>query len=394
MRYPLIFGLVVLCAVASAAEVPPGDVLLKVELEQYGASGGLTAIAQPGASGSLAMTLGADTVVSGALKLMAGKYTLLLKTFAPAGDQDGFFIEINGVRTRRVADIGRWSVLAMPFEVAAEGAIPIAVIGQEPGLIIDQIAIVRGTYGDNKVDLTKLADTAPADGQVGLSLVSRLIVPARLRELQRAPWQPEKTTLFYSNLDAMPAGATGETKLAPGKWGQGLYVGVPDGRYDVDGSKLALGQAGTIEWWVRPRPGQRLWQDQGWHYFLHCKGKGAQDVTFDLSRHAMTGLQLTASCGKASERVGLSGSGADLQQWHHLLVSWDLRGDKQYLWLLFDGVGLGSFFPRTFGNATFSSVEFGNTPSGSELPWLFMDGALDEVRISSTPVSDRLEVRP
>jgi hypothetical protein len=374
--------------------VPPGDVLLKAELEQYGASGGLTAIAQPGASGGLGMALSADTVVSGALKLPAGKYTLLLRTFAPGGDQDGFFIEINGVRTRRVVDIGRWSTLALPFEVATEGAIPIAVIGQEPGLIIDQIAIVHGIYGDSKLDMARIAETAPAGTKVGLNLVSRLIVPARLRELQKAPWKPDRTTLFYSNLDTIPAGATGETKLAPGQWGQGLYVGVPDGRYDVDASKLALGQAGTIEWWVRPRPGQRLWQDQGWHYFLHCKGKGAGDVSFDLFRHAITGMQLTASCGQATERVGLSGSGADLEQWHHLLVSWDFRGDKQYLWLLFDGVGLGSFFPRSFTNVAFSSIEFGNTPSGSGLPWLFMDGALDEVRISSTPVADRLEVRP
>ncbi|MGE5531670.1 MAG: hypothetical protein ACM3VW_06105, partial [Bacteroidota bacterium] len=331
MRHLLLIGLIALCATAQAADVPPGDVVLKVELEQYGASGGLSAIAQPGASGGLAMALGADTIVSGALKLPAGKYTLLLRTFAPAGDQDGFFIEINGVRTRRVADIGRWSVLALPFEVAAERVTPIAVIGQEPGLIVDQIAVVRGTYGDSKVDLAKLADTAAPGARVGLVAVSRLVVPARLRELQKAPWKPEKTTLFYSNLDNIPAGATGETKLALGKWGQGLYVGVPDGRYDVDASKLALGQAGTIEWWVRPRPGQRLWQDQGWHYFLRCKGKGAQDVTFDLSRHATTGLQLTASRGQATERVALSGAGADLEQWHHLLVSWDFRGDRQYL---------------------------------------------------------------
>ncbi|MHB8997488.1 MAG: LamG-like jellyroll fold domain-containing protein [Armatimonadota bacterium] len=394
MRLLLLCCLVVLCPAAQAAEVPPGDVLLKVELEQYGASGGLTPVAQPGASAGVGMALDADTVVSGALKLPAGKYTLLLRTFAPAGDQDGFFIEINGVRTRRVAEIGRWAVLALPFEVAAEGVIPIAVIGQEPGLIVDQIAVVRGSFGDNTVDLTKLADTASPKTRVGLEAVTRLVVPVRLRELQQAPWKPEKNTLFYSNLDAVPTGATGETKLSPGKWGQGLYVGVPDGRYDVDASKLLVGQAGTVEWWVRPRPGQRLWQDQGWHYFLHCKGKGAQDVTFDLSRQANTGLQLTASCGEVTERVRVTGAGADLEQWHHLLVSWDFRSDKQYLWLLFDGVGLGSFFPRTFSSSAFSSIEFGNTPSGSELPWLFMDGALDEVRISSTPVTDRLEVQP
>lgn len=394
LRYLLLLGLMVLHAAAHGAEVPPGDVLLKVELEQYGASGGLTASAQPGASAGVGMALDTDSVVSGALKLAAGKYTLLLRTFAPAGDQDGFFIEINGVQTRRVAEIGRWAVLALPFEVAAEGPTPIAVIGQEPGLIVDQIAVVRGSFGDNTVDLTKLADTASPKARVGLEAVTRLVVPVRLRELQQAPWKPDNTTLFHSNLDAMPAGAIGETRLAPGKWGRGLYVGVPDGRYDVDASKLAFGEAGTVEWWVRPRPGQRLWQDQGWHYFLHCKGKGAQDVTFDLSRHANTGLQLTASCGEATERVRTSGAGADLEQWHHLLVSWDFRGDKQYLWLLFDGVGLGSFFSRTFSKSAFSSVEFGNTPSGSDLPWLFMDGALDEVRISSTPVTDRLEVQP
>lgn len=394
MRVMLLCGFVAVCALAQAADIPAGDVLLKAELEQYGVAGGVSTFAQPGASGGSAPALSADAVVAGALKLTAGKYTLLLRTFAPAGDQDGFFIEINGVRTRRVAEIGRWAVLALPFEVPTEGNIPVSVIGQEEGLLVDQIAVVRGTFADNSVDLTKLTDTVKPGAKQGLGLLSRLVVPARLKTMQQAPWVPDRATVFYSALEVIPPGATGATKLGPGKWGQALYVGVPDGRLDVDAMKLSALPTGTIEWWVRPRPGQRLWQDQGWHYFLHCQGRGTQDLTLDLFRHAMTGLQLTATSGTKSEKLRLAGTGADLEAWHHLLVSWDLRGDRQYLWLLFDGVGLCSFFPKSLPTASFSTIELGNTPSGSDLPWLFMDGGLDEVRISSEPVTERLEVRP
>ncbi|HCA46269.1 MAG TPA: hypothetical protein DEP45_02600 [Armatimonadetes bacterium] len=74
-----------------------------------------------------------------------------------------------------------------------------------------------------------------------------------------------------------------------------------------------------------------------------------------------------------------------------MLVSWDLRGDRQYLWAMVDGVGMQSFFPHTFDGGGFSRIEIGNSPSDWDVPYLPMDGAVDAIRISNVSVAERLE---
>lgn len=387
----LLVGCLLAALPVLAAELPPGDVLLKLEAEQYGAAAGVAVVSVPGAAGGSALSLSPEGMIVGAVKLAPGRYTLLVRAFAPAGDQDGFFIDIARARTRRTAPIGRWGVLALPLEAPGEEPLAVAVIGQEPGVVVDQLAVVRGAFKDDEVDLAKLAPTMKAGQQQGLENLSRLQLPARLRELPAGPFVPGAQTLLHEPFESVPGGATGRTSLTAGKWGQALYLGVPDGRYDVAGERVAWGATGTIEWWVRPRPGQRLWEDQGWHYFLYGAPAAPDGLRLDLSRHPAWGLQLAVTAGEVTEKLQLSTNRADPQQWHHLLVSWDLRGDRQYLWLLLDGAGLASYFPRCLPAPAFRSLQFGNTPAGSGRPWLFMDGALDELLVSTSPVSDRLE---
>jgi len=126
---------------AGAAAVPVPDVLLKSEVELYGVAMGLTArsLRVQRWQGHGAFGHGAG---GRALRLAPGQYTLLLRTRAPAGDQDGFCIEINGVRTRRVARVGRWMTIALPFSVAKEDAVQFSLIGEEPGPVVDLLAVV------------------------------------------------------------------------------------------------------------------------------------------------------------------------------------------------------------------------------------------------------------
>ena len=63
---------------------------------------------------------------------------------------------------------------------------------------------------------------------------------------------------------------------------------------------------------------------------------------------------------------------------------------RSHLWLLVDGTGKHSFFPKRHEVAGFSAIEFGNTPSHWDVPYLFMDGGIDEIRIQNTSVADRL----
>lgn len=386
--YRTMLHMLLLVAPVVAAEVPAADVLLRQEFETFGVGSGLTQQALPGASGGTAMALSAEAMVVGAWRLAAGDYTLLLRMYAPAGDQDGFFVEINGTRTRRTAPIGNLGVVAFPFRAKADEANVLQVIGQEPGLLVDQVALVRGTYNDDGVDFAALP-AAAAEG-VTMADIPRLVTPARLQELPQTAFAPGAGTVYHQSFDGPVAGMGGEHHEGEGKWGQALYLDGPDGRWDLEARALKLGPVGTIEWWVKPRPAQRLWHDQGWHYFLHGKPAAAGWLQLDLDRTPATGLRLRVSEGQATETLQLGTSSAKLDEWHHLLVSWDLTGERQFLWLLFDGVGVCSHFPRSFTSAAFESLQFCNTPAGQDMPMLPTDGGIDEVHVTSASISGRL----
>jgi len=387
-------------AVGCAAGIPEGDVLLKVELQNYGQTSGLTPVQLPDASGAYAMALGNEaTGATGGLKLDPGKYTLLVRAWAPAGDQDGFYVEIDGKRDRRVAPGTTWTVLAYNFEVEKASVVPIAIIGQEAGLAVDQIAVVKGTYETGQLKMADVPGETVAEGSVGLADLPRMTTGCSLKAVPEAPFARDANTALHQSFDGDVAGAVGDHWEVEGKFGKALYLSVPDGRFDVDASGLGIGPAGTVEFWVRPRPGQRLWHDQGWHYFLHCKPAGGKGFQLDLSQHAITELRLTASMGgrpmdkdlDPREDLQMRPDGLDVEAWHHMLVSWDLTGERQYLWLIVDGQGVQVFFEKRFDPAVkFSSIEIGNTPSGWDIPHLHIDGAIDELKISNVSVASRL----
>jgi len=387
--WPLAALILLLVGLPLWAQAP--EVVLAVAAECYGVAAGLTTTQAPGANGGIAMALSDSSTIAGGVELQPGPYTLVLRTFAPAGDQDGFFVEIAGTRTRRTAPIGSWGTLAFPFTVAKAGQVLICIIGQEPGMLVDDVALVKGTVKDGQVDTTKLV-AAGGGAKVGFEGLTRLRTACRLRDF---PPKIEKPAL-QEDFEAGPRGVVGEHRLAPGHTGQGLVLDMPDGRFDMDTAALGPLPVGTVEWWVRPRPAAQVWADQGWHYFLHGAPAAAGGPRLDLSRHPSTQLQLALSAGETRESLALSTGSLDLQEWHHLLVSWDLRGERQHLWLMLDGKGFQAFFPaaeggrKAFAPLQLSALQFGNTPSGDDIPLLPMDGAMDEVRVTTSSVADRL----
>jgi len=385
------------CHLASAADVAEDDVMLKVEVQSWGQSRGLTPVAHDEASAGIAMALASDASAVGALELAAGDYTLVLWATAPAGDADGFFIEVNGARTRLLARIGSWGTLSLPFEVAQAGPVTIQIIGQEPGLTIDQIAVVRGSYAQGEIDYADVPGETAGES-IGLDDIPRLSAPCELAAVPDAPFEADDTTVLHESFDAPCAGVVGEHRWGEGRWGQALILDMPDGRFDIDASSLGIGEQGTIEWWVKPREAAHVWWDQGWHYFLHLEPADAGGLQIDLSRAPKTQLRLTATLDGepyaleegTHETVQMNTSGLSSEDWHHMLVSWDLSGERQWMWVMIDGVGVQSFFPGTFEPSAFSRLELCNTPSDWDVPFLPMDGAIDELRISNVSVEERL----
>ncbi len=379
-----------------AAEVAEGDVMLKVEIENWGQTSGMQPMAHDEASGGIAMSMAADAVAVGGLELAAGDYTLLFWEHAPAGDQDAFFVEIQGARTRLKGHIGDWGTIVHPFSVEEAGPVTIAVIGQEPGMTLDQMAVVRGSYEAGEIAFADVPGETKGES-VGLHEISRLASPCKLAEPPSEPLPADESTVYQQDFERECGGVSGDHRWVDGPFGQALILDMPDGRFDIDASGMEIAQQGTVEWWVKTREAARVWWDQGWHYFLHLEPAQPGGLQIDMSKYG-TQMALTASLdGEAyslsegtHERTQMGTGGLSNEDWHHLLVSWDLTGDRQYLWLMIDGQGMQSFFPRTFEPGGFSRIEIGNTPSDWDIPYLPMDGAIDEVRVSDVAVGERL----
>ncbi len=384
-------------AAAHAADIAADDVMLKIEMQSWGQSRGLSPVGADEASDGVAMALAGDASAVGALELPAGDYTLVLWATAPAGDADGFFVEINGARTRLLGRIGSWGTLSLPFTVAQAGPVTIQIIGQEPGLTIDQIAVVRGAYPQGEIDYADIPGETTGES-IGLEDIPRLSAPCELAALPDAPFEADATTVFHESFDAPCAGVVGDHRWTEeGRWGQALILDMPDGRFDIDAAELGIAERGTIEWWVKPRPAARVWWDQGWHYFLHLEPATADGVQIDVSKYRTSLETWITLDGRPyaldegiNETTQMGTSGLSIEDWHHMLVSWDLSGERQWLWVMIDGVGTQSFFPRSFEPSAFARIEVGNTPSDWDVPYLPMDGAIDELRVSNVSVRERL----
>ncbi|MFO8081562.1 MAG: hypothetical protein R6V07_14835 [Armatimonadota bacterium] len=381
---------------ATAAEISEEDVVLKIEFENWGEASGLQPVAHEEAAGGVAMSMAADAVAVGGLELEPGQYTLLFFDHAPAGDQDAFFVEIDGERTRLKGHIGSWGTIVHTFTVDEAGPVTIAAIGQEAGMTVDQMAIVRGHFEPGEIAFADVPGETTGES-VGLHEISRLASPRQLAELPEAPLPADESTVYLQDFDVPCEGVVGEHRWTDGPFGQALILDMPDGRFDIDASGLEIGEQGTIEWWVKPREAARIWWDQGWHFFLHAEPVEEGGVQIDLDKHIRSMALTVTNDGEpytrtegTHERVQIGTGGYSIEDWHHMLVSWDFTGDRQYMWLMIDGAGMQSFFPRTFEPDGFSRIELCNTPSDWDIPYLPMDGAIDAIRISNVSVQARL----
>jgi len=386
-----------LVCMASAADIAPGDVIVKSDIEAFGRPVDLDPIQLAGASGNFGMQLNKPTAGCwGAVKLDPGDYTLLYRVWAPAGDQDGFFVDIRAKRDRRVPPgQRRWHTMAYNFSVKAPESVPVAIIAQELGFVVDQIALVKGTYETNEVRIPDLPGDTIEGPQIRPSELPRFESSAKLAEAPAGPFAEDEGALWHEDFEGDFEGAGGAHRVVDGEFGKALYLDVPDGRYVVDCADMDLASQGTVEFWVKPRVAQQLWWDQGWHFLIHCEpvdAEAGKGVSLSLSRHPMTQLKLEAKApgGEISDGAAMSTGRVDVNTWHHVLISWDLATERQYLWLMVDGAGKQVEFNPKFTPGPFKRVEIGNSPLSSDLPYLFLDGAIDEVRISGASVADRL----
>ncbi|NLF16178.1 MAG: LamG domain-containing protein [Lentisphaerae bacterium] len=392
-RFLVLAFAVLLAQAAAGAPAAPPEVLFCAEIEGIGEPVGLTTVAVPEAAGGMAASLSGDAWVAWGLRLDPGEYTLLFSAFAPAGDQDGLFVTIAGRRQRFTVPIGRWGQCAMAFTTAAAGPVGFTIDGQEPGARIDRCAVVRGTVAVDRLDIGKVALTPGGERYLPAAELPHVDRPCRLAQFPPADDADNATR--REDFDAARIdGVEGRHGIGEGPWGPCLVLGQPDGRFTIDlEPALRLAGAGTVEWWVRPRPALHAWSDQGWRYLFHAQPAPGSALRLDLSRSPGTELALRLSgsgAGDADARIATDTRGLDPEAWHHILVSWERAGDVVTLWLLVDGRGRQRQWRPDAAPGGFRRLVFGNAPPDDGLPFLPMDGAIDRIRIGTASVRQRL----
>jgi hypothetical protein len=211
------------------------------------------------------------------------------------------------------------------------------------------------------------------------------------------------TLLYLQDFEGnkLPSGVSGRVALGEGVEGLGLNLLLPDGSYTVPANDLAIGKKGTIEWWVKPRAAARVWHHAyGWWYFLHARPSEPGGFQLDLWRHMDTDFRLTASMGMVpgvqsiqspKTHIAMSTAHLNPEEWQHLVVSWDLSGERQRVWLLLNGEGEElSLPPGSFNPGAFASLRFGNRSDKWNIPYLPMNGKIDQIRVYGESIADHV----
>jgi len=135
----------------------------------------------------------------------------------------------------------------------------------------------------------------------------------------------------------------------PGKWGQALYLGVPDGRFGVEAASLKLGLTGTIEWWVRPRRPSACGMTRAGITSCTATRRMRRGPRSTSAANPLTRLQLTAACGGAGRAIAV-GTPA-MRTWRSGIICWSpgtFAVARQYLWAAVSTARASAVLPRVF----------------------------------------------
>jgi len=248
----------------------------------------------------------------------------------------------------------------------------------------------------------------------------------RLRGVPDGPLGRDRDTCLYASFDAVDTSnaeyarveprevGIGSQPDAPGRFGGGVAVEGPEDCVMYPGLDNYSPLTGTLEFWAQSRGEQPIWTDgrEHWLLVLYPERGGASprygmapyfvalrktaDNTLELRivnvplAHYAVGPGLATSQGWS---LSCPSGTLSAEGWHHVLVSWDLRGSGR-AWLLVDGegatgeIGLPAGHPRPNPGGCIVFGGLWGLPGDNVRT---SDCNLDDLRIESSTVAARLD---
>ncbi|MBI2298506.1 MAG: hypothetical protein HYU66_06055 [Armatimonadetes bacterium] len=250
--------------------------------------------------------------------------------------------------------------------------------------------------------------------------------PCRLAAVPGQALVRDRHTTLLADFDATDSNDAGYARVerrevgvgnqpdAPGRFGNGVAVEGTAGTVMYPGLDNYNPRTGNVEFWAQSRAAEPIWNDGKEHWLLvlypERAGTSARYGTapYFVALRKTTGNQLdfrlvNQSMPPYAAAVSLrEGKGWSVRlpterlapaEWHHLLLSWDLRGQGR-MWLMVDGEGARTRFklPATApapnpGGFVLLGGLWGLPGDGVETS----DCNLDDLRIQDTTVEARLE---
>ncbi|MGC9317504.1 MAG: pectate lyase [Armatimonadota bacterium] len=385
---PVTLAILLVCAPALAADPP--KVVLVAEAQDLPTASGAALAEDPHASGGEALRLAApDARLGMQIPLPAGEYTLVVSVTAADPHHDAIYVSAPGVEQRlAVGGFGELVTLSVPFIVTGHGP-SIIVIRPDPdelGVLVDQVAIVRGSAGQGvapaemeeavqRPELSPLpgpevASTAPAEPQTPTEF--------ELSELPDGPHARGLDTLLLASFDESAdadwargrAGCANLSRapLAEGHWGRALDCTGEQVRVLYNMERNIVSRAGTMQCWVRAGE-TNIWADGLERYLLHLRtrrplpGEPRVPVTLEVVKREDDALHLSAAGTPLPIDLAVPTADLDPAAWHHVAVSWDCRDrDSLRFWLTVDGRGETVGVPWQTRMMPFSIMQVGNAP--------------------------------
>ncbi len=218
--------------------------------------------------------------------------------------------------------------------VTLVGGVPVSVFAEEPGCLPSWVS-------------------APVERDRHTTLLARFDDVASVQP----DYERDGTGAAGRNYDAS----------VPGRHGGGIEIDVPGAQLNFRSHGNLHPQTGTVQFWIRSKPGENIWQDGNEHCLFSA---AAEQRVLELWKKddSRLHLQWAGFHWEGDEEVpgDLSVPVQDLdgEAWHHLLFSWDDEAGR--LWLAVNGrlhtlevgepLGVGHFHIFFLGSSYYGGV--------------------------------------